>query len=122
MLKKLMIVTQFAAKQIQRLQIMKCFYFIHSLVQKWKPAEIKEEQQMLAVRGKEEKEPRSFFGGSPTHLFRKHSDSSTMLPYASLNNCRAFEEISGFKNTRFSSAATKSLSPICSGKPIREST
>lgn len=55
-----MIVTQFAAKQIQRLQIMKCFYFIHSLVQKWKPAEIKEEQQMLAVRGKEEKDPRSF--------------------------------------------------------------
>lgn len=61
MLKKLMIVTQFAAKQIQRLQIMKCFNFIHSLVQKWKPAEIKEEQQMLAVRGKEEKEPRSFW-------------------------------------------------------------
>lgn len=30
--------------------------------------------------------------------------------------------MSVFENTRFSSAAAKSLSPICSGKPTREST
>lgn len=57
-----------------------------------------------------------------TYLFRRQSDPSTICPYASLNNCRALGEISVFENTRFSSAAAKSLSPICSGKPTREST
>lgn len=36
----LMIIAQSAAKQIQRLQTVKCFYFIHPLVQEWKPAEM----------------------------------------------------------------------------------
>lgn len=36
----LMIITQSAAKQIQRLQTMKCFYFVHPLVQEWKSAEM----------------------------------------------------------------------------------
>lgn len=35
-----MIITQSAAKQIKRLQTMKCFYFIHPLMQEWKSAEI----------------------------------------------------------------------------------
>lgn len=56
------------------------------------------------------------------YLFRRQSDSSTIAPYASLNNCKAFEDMSTFWNTRLSSAAEKSLSPICSGNPTREST
>lgn len=36
----LMIIAQSAAKQIQRLQAMKCFYFIHPLMQEWKSAEM----------------------------------------------------------------------------------
>lgn len=36
----LMIIAQSAAKQIQRLQTMKCFYFIHPFMQEWKSAEI----------------------------------------------------------------------------------
>lgn len=36
----LVIITQSAAKQIQSLQTVECFYFIHSLVQEWKSAEM----------------------------------------------------------------------------------
>lgn len=35
-----MIVSQSAAKEIQRLQTMKCFYFIQSLIQEWKPTKM----------------------------------------------------------------------------------
>lgn len=41
MLEYLMIITQSAAKQIQTLQTMKCFYVIHPLMQEWKSAEMK---------------------------------------------------------------------------------
>lgn len=37
----LVIITQSAAKQIQRLQTMKSFYFIHLLMQEWKSADMK---------------------------------------------------------------------------------
>lgn len=60
--------------------------------------------------------------GTVNYLFLRQRAPSTISPYASLNNCKAFGEMSAFWNTRFSSAAAKSLSPICSGKPTREST
>ena len=114
MLEHLMIIPQSASKQVQTLQTMKCFNFIHPLMQKWKPKERKESRHNLMT---------SRCGdGTITYLFLRQRDPSTISPYASLNNCRALGEMSEFTNIRFSSAAAKSLSPICSGKPTREST
>lgn len=86
MLEQLVIVTQFAAKQIERLQTMKCFYFIHPLVQERKPAKKKRRRDNKCQLSGKETQEAGGLGGSLTHLFRKHSDPSTMSPYASLNN------------------------------------
>lgn len=47
----LMVITQSAAKQIQNLQTVKCFYFIHSLVQEWKSAEMGTEAIAITISG-----------------------------------------------------------------------
>lgn len=56
-----------------------------------------------------------------TYLFRKHKEHSTKLPYASVNFCRARSPVTGSVNFCLASAAEKSFSAICSGKPTRES-
>ncbi len=55
----LMIITQSAAKQIQRLQTVKCFDFIHPLVQEWKSEEKKnmKGRGSVDVSGRENWEP-----------------------------------------------------------------
>lgn len=79
-------------------------------------------QEMLLFLAKTPGRLEIQYAATITHLFLIQRDPSTISPYASLNNCRAFGEIFVFRNTRFSSAAANSLSPICSGKPTREST
>lgn len=56
-----------------------------------------------------------------TYLFRRHNEHSTKLPYASVNFCRALSPVTGSVNFCLASAAEKSFSAICSGKPINES-